>query len=276
MLSASFAVAEVNPDWTTPLEPFRIAGNLYYVGSRDLASYLVVTRDGNILINSNLETSPPQIRRSVEKLGFKWADTKILLSSQAHADHVAGGAEVVRETHARYMVMDADAKVIENGGGKASFDLPHQTFPKAHVDQALHDGDLIKLGGTEIRALKTAGHTEGCTTYTMKLEEHSQVLDAVIVCGWSSNPGVRYVAKGGKPASYPGIAEDFKRTFSALERLHVDVFLGAHGLYFGMLPKLEKGAKTHPAMWIDPDGYRKALAEKKAAFEEELKRQKTE
>jgi metallo-beta-lactamase class B len=123
LVTASLS-AEVPKDWTTPLDPFKIAGNLYYVGSRDLAAYLIVTPAGNILINSNLETSPPQIRHSVEQLGFKWSDIKILLSSQAHYDHVAGAAQVVRETHAMYEVMQGDVAVVEGGGGKTSFDLP--------------------------------------------------------------------------------------------------------------------------------------------------------
>lgn len=276
LLVAGVASAQVNPDWTTPLEPFRIMGNVYYVGSRDLASYLVVTPAGDVLINANLKSSPPQIRQSVEKLGFKWADTKVLLNSQAHADHAAGGAEVVRETHAKYMVMDADAKVVRKGGGKASFDLPRQTFPPVRVDRVLHDGDEVRLDGTSILVHKTAGHTEGCTTFTLRVVEKGRPLDVAIVCGWSSNPGVRYVDRDGKAASYAGIADDFQRTFLTLEGLHVDVFLGAHGVYFGMLPKLAKGAREHPEMWVDPEGYRKALAEKKTAFEEELKRQKAE
>src|SRR6188508_1163938 len=116
LLLAGTTRAEINPEWTTALPPFRIADNLYYVGSQDLGAYLVTTPAGNILINANLETSPPQIRESVEKLGFKWADTKILLNGQAHFDHMAGAAQIVRETGAKNMVMDADAEVAENGG----------------------------------------------------------------------------------------------------------------------------------------------------------------
>jgi metallo-beta-lactamase class B len=109
------AHAETNTAWTTPIAPFRIADNLYYVGSRDLASYLVVTPQGNILINANLATSPPQIRASVEKLGYRWTDIKILLNSQAHFDHVGGAAQVIRQTHAKNIVMDGDVSVIESG-----------------------------------------------------------------------------------------------------------------------------------------------------------------
>ncbi len=266
--------AELSPDWTTPLQPFRIAGNLYYVGSRDLASYLVTTPAGNILINANLETSPPQIRSAVEQLGFKWADTKILLSSQAHYDHVAGAAQVIKETHAKYEVMQGDEKVVEQGGGPASFDLPNDRFPPAHVDKILHDGDKITLGGTTVTALRTARHTEGCTTFTISLDEGGKKLLAVIVGGWSSNPGVRYVASKSNAASYPKIVSDFQHTFATYESLPADIFLGAHGVYFNMLNKLDRGARANPALWIDRDGYKSAIAKAHANFEAELVKQK--
>jgi len=286
LITASLS-AEVSKDWTTPLAPFRIAGNLYYVGSRDLAAYLVTTPAGNILINSNLESSPPQIRHSVEQLGFKWSDTKILLSSQAHYDHVAGAAQVLRETHAKYEVMEGDVDVVEQGGGPASFDLPDSHFPPAHVDKTLHDGDAITLGGTTITALRTAGHTQGCTTFTMTVNEGGKKLHAAIICGWSSNPGVTYVAIKGKPApgspassaggggaSYPGIEQDFEHTFATYKALPVDIFLGAHGVYFDMLPKLDHGARTNPALWIDPAGYKAAIQKADENFHRELAKQK--
>lgn len=279
--------AQVPRDWTTPIAPFRIAGNLYYVGSRDLAAYLVTTPGGNILINSNLETSPPQIRHAVEQLGFKWSDTKILLSSQAHYDHVAGAAEVLRETHAKYEVMQGDETIVEQGGGPASFDLPDSHFPAAHVDKVLHDGDRITLGGTTLTALRTAGHTRGCTTFTMTVHENGKDLLVAIVGGWSSNPGVRYVAIKGKPApgspagpaggggpSYPGIEQDFEHTFATYKALPVDIFLGAHGVYFDMLTKLDKGARTNPSLWIDPAGYKAAIQRADDNFHRELAKQK--
>ena len=272
--SIATLTAQVPKDWTTPLAPFKIASNLYYVGSRDLAAYLITTPGGNILINSNLETSPPQIRHAVEQLGFKWSDTKILLSSQAHYDHVAGAAEVVRETHAKYEVMQGDEKIVEQGGGPASFDLPDSHFPAAHVDKVLHDGDKIALGGTTITALRTAGHTRGCTTFTMTAHENGKDLVVAIVGGWSSNPGVTYVAIKGKPASYPGIEQDFEHTFATYKALPVDIFLGAHGVYFDMLPKLDKGARTNPALWIDPAGYKAAIQRADDNFHRELAKQK--
>jgi len=260
-------------DWTTPIAPFKIAENLYYVGSRDLAAYLVVTPQGNILINANLASSPPQIRASVEKLGIRWADTKILLNSQAHSDHTAGAAEILKETHARFMVMDGDVDAIETGG-KADFDPTLQRFPPARVDRVLHDNDTVVLGGITLTAHKTAGHTRGCTTWTMRTQEDGRAVDVVIVGGWALNPGVRLVAGKGKPAAYPGITADFDHTFATLKALPCDIFLGAHGIYFDMLAKLARSRTVGPSVWIDPDGYRAAVLEHEADYRKELARQK--
>ncbi len=269
VFSLRAAVAAIPPDWTMPIAPFKISGNLYYVGSRDLAAYLVVTPAGNILINANLESSPPLIRHSVEQLGFKWADTKILLSSQAHYDHAAGAAEVIKETHAKHMVMDGDVDVIKSGGA-TDFDptLPH--FAPARVDRVLHDNDTVTLGGTTIVAHKTAGHTKGCTTWTLDTQEGGRTLHAVIVGGWAWNPAVRLVSTPGKPASYPGIESDFDHAFATYHALPCDIFLGAHGVYFNMLAKLDRMPREGTAVWIDPDGYHQALNEKEAAFRKEV------
>ena len=216
------ARADEHPDWTTQLTPFRIADNLYYVGSRDLASYLITTPQGDILINSNLESSPPQIRHSVEQLGFHWSDVKILLISHAHSDHDAGSAEILRETHAKYMVMDGDVSVVESGGATDFAYGPKPQYPPAHVDRILHDGDTVTLGNVRLTAHKTAGHTRGCTTWTMRVhlpgEPASQLRNVVIVGSWNVNPGYRLVATKDKPASYPGIANDFAHTFVVLKR----------------------------------------------------------
>jgi len=273
MLLGSPLRAQTNPDWTTPVAPFRIAGNLYYVGSRDLASYLIVTPEGDILINSNLDSSVPLIRKSVEQLGFKFADIKILLISHAHFDHDAGSAELIRQTGAKYMVMDGDVSVVESGGA-TDFAYGKDTYAPAKVSRALHDGDEVKLGGTVLVAHKTAGHTRGCTTWTLQVKEAGQLLNVVIVGSWNVNPGWRLVDRPEQPASYPGIADDYRRTFATLKRLPCDIFLGAHGGYFGMLAKLEriKAGETYK-VWIDPQGYQAAVAEREHAFETELKRQ---
>jgi metallo-beta-lactamase class B len=280
LLLVSQLHAQANSDMTTPLDPFRIAGNLYYVGTRDLATYLIVTPQGDILINSGFETSVPLIRNSVEKLGFRFADIKILLISHAHVDHDAGSAAVMRLTGAKYMVMDADVPVVESGGAKdfaygvATPTSPASLYPPAKVDRVLHDGDEVRLGGMILVAHKTPGHTRGCTTWTLRETERGRILDVVIVGSWNVNPGFRLVDRPGLLASYPGIAQDYERTFAVLKNLPCDVFLGAHGQYFGMLAKLKKlRAGATDNVWIDPQGYQAAVAERKAAFEAELMRQ---
>jgi metallo-beta-lactamase class B len=273
LAARTHAQVPVNPDWMTPIAPFHIAGNLYYVGSKDLGSYLVVTAQGHILINPSFKESVPLIRASVEQLGFKFKDIKILLISHAHGDHDAGSAEVIRQTGAKYMVMDGDVDVVESGGA-TDFAYAASTYEPAKVDRVLHDGDEVKLERAILTAHKTAGHTRGCTTWTLQVKDAGRTLNVVIVGSWNVNPGFRLVDRPGQPASYPGIAEDYRRTFSKLAGLPCDIFLGAHGAYFGMLAKLDRiksGAQEN--VWIDHPGYMAAVAERQQAFEAELKRQ---
>jgi metallo-beta-lactamase class B len=269
------AFAHGNPDWTTPITPFRIADGLYYVGSKDLASYLIVTPQGNILINSSLESSPALIRHSVEGLGFKYTDIKILLISHAHWDHDAGSARVIQETGAKYMVMDGDVPVVESGGAM-DFAYANSPYPKAKVDRVLHDGDEVKLDGVVLVARKTPGHTRGCTTWTMKVKQNGKTFDAVIVGSWNVNPGFRLVDKPQRPASYPGIADDYRKTFALLKKLPCDIFLGAHGGYFNMAEKLARARQGGESVWIDPAGYKAGVAERERAFESELRKQQQE
>ena len=173
---------QTNPTWLKPFPPFRIAGNLYYVGGQDLAAYLIVTPQGNILINSNLEFSPPQIKKAIELLGFKYGDTKILLISHGHFDHCAGSAEIKRETGAKYEVMAQDVSVVESGGHTDFHYGADKTmwFPPTKVDRILHDGDTVSLGGTTLTAHLTGGHTKGTTTWTLDEKQDGR-------CAWSSS-----------------------------------------------------------------------------------------
>lgn len=276
LLSAPLARAQSygpeHPEWTTPIAPFKIADNLFYVGSQDLAAYLIVTPAGDILINSNLKSSPPLIEKSIADLGFQLRDVKILLISHAHFDHDAGSAQLLRDTHAKYMVMDADVPVVESGGRK-DFAYPDDRYPPAKVTRILHDGDKVSLGGTVLTAHKTPGHTRGCTTWTMQATLDGKPRNVVIVGSWNVNSSFRLVGRPGHPASYPGIVSDYERTFAVLSLLPCDIFLGAHGAYFNMLAKLDQAKSTGSSVWIDPEGYLRAVAERKQAFEKELKRQ---
>jgi metallo-beta-lactamase class B len=263
--------APVNPAWTRQVPPFRIAGNLYYVGSEDLASYLVATPQGLILINSNLTTSPPQIRKSVEALGFRFSDIKILLISHAHYDHCGGSAEIIRLTHAKYFVMAGDVPVVESGG-RTDFQYgpdPSKHFPPAHVDRVLHDGDSVRLGGSVLTAHLTAGHTKGTTTWTMDEMENGRVLHAVIIGSPNVNPGYKLVSD----RAYPQIAADYAHGFEVLKALPCDLFLGAHGGYFGLTEKYARWARGDKNAFVDPAGYKAYVAEREETFEAELQRQ---
>jgi len=260
-----------NPDWSEPFPPHRMIGNIYYVGSRGLASYLITTPAGHILINSNLKTSVPLIRGSIEKLGFHFNDVKILLISHAHFDHDAGSAEVKKLTGAKYMVMDGDVGVVESGG-KSDFQYGDDAtlrYPTAKVDRVLHDGDEVKLGDTVLTAHKTAGHTRGCTTWSLKVREAGKTYDVVIVGSPNVNPGYKLVNN----ERYPEIAEDYARGFRVLKSLPCDVFLGAHGIYYDMEGKYAKFSAGGPNPYLDPQGYNDYVTEREQAFLAELQKQ---
>ena len=261
----------LNPSWTNPFPPHPIAGNLYYVGSEDLASYLIVTPKGNILINSSLQASVPLIRSSIRQLGFKFSDTKILLISHAHYDHCGGSAKVKRLTGAKYFVMDADVPVVESGG-KADFNYgadPTMQFPPTKVDRVLHDGDTVRLGGVVLTAHKTPGHTKGTTTWTMDELQGGKTLHVVIVGSPNVNPGYKLVNN----QAYPQIAEDYRHGFQVLKTLPCDIFLGAHGSYYGMVQKYPRMKNGEKDVFVDPNGYKSYIAEREQAFEAELARQ---
>jgi metallo-beta-lactamase class B len=265
--------AQANPDWTTPFPAFKIAGNLYYVGSKGLANYLITTPQGHILINSDLEQSVPLIRASVEQLGFKFSDIKILLISHAHWDHNAGSDAIKKLTGATYMVMDGDVAVVESGG-KTDFhygNVASSQYPPTKVDRVLHDGDEVKLGGAVLVAHLTPGHTKGCTTWTMKVQEAGKTYNVVIVGSPNVNAGYKLVGN----TSYPQIAGDYQKTFQVLKSLPVDIFLGAHGDYFDLETKYARMKSGARDAFVDPDGYRKYVADRERAFTTELAKQRT-
>ena len=265
--------AQTNPEWTQPFPPHRVIGNVYYVGSKDLASYLITTPQGHILINSSLTSSPALIRKSMEKLGFQFSDIKILLISHAHGDHCAGSARIKQLTHAKYMVMDGDVPVVEDGG-KSDFQYGKSAdmhFPPIKVDRVLHDGDEVRLGGVVLVAHKTPGHTKGCTTWTLKVDGRGNIYNVVIVGSPNVNPGYKLVNN----QAYPQIAQDYEQTFRVLRALPCDVFLGAHGSYYGMVAKFARIKAGGPNPFIDPQGYKAYVADREQAFLAELHRQQS-
>jgi metallo-beta-lactamase class B len=264
-------VAQYPPAWTRPFPAFRIAGNLYYVGSQDLASYLIATPQGLILINSSLEVSVPLIQKSVESLGFHFGDIRIMLISHAHNDHCAGSARIIQLTGAKYYVMAGDVPVVESGG-KADFQYGAEKtmqYPPAHVDRVLHDRDTVELGGTVLTAHLTPGHTKGTTTWTLDETEGGRVLHVVIVGSPNVNEGYKLVNN----KAYPQIAADYKHGFAVLKRLPCDIFLGAHGAYFGLTDKYARWEEGDHDAFIDPLGYKEYVIDREQAFKAELERQ---
>src|SRR5690242_7624818 len=270
--AAGLAAQTPASDYLTPFPPHHVVGNIYFVGSEGLGIYLIVTPDGNILINAGLEDSVPLIQQSVQKLGLKFSDTKILLISHAHFDHDAGSAAIVRMTGAKYMVMEGDVPVVESGG-KADFfygNTPSDLYPPAKVDRVLHDGDTVTLGGATLVAHLTAGHTKDCTTWTMTVEDGGKRYNVVIVGSPNVNPGYKLVDN----TAYPQIADDYARGFRVLKSLPCDIFLGAHGAYFGLEEKYPRLKSAGAAAFVDPQGYAAFVAEREQAFTAELAKQR--
>lgn len=232
-------------DQVTQFPPHKIVGNLYYVGTRSLASFLVTTPQGHILINTNYEAGVPVLKGSVEKLGFKFTDIKIILGSHAHGDHMEGDALVKQLSSGQVMAMAEDVPALERmrPGGK-----PHP------IDQVLKDGDQVTLGGATLVARLTPGHTRGCTTWTMKAQEGGRTYDVVIIGSMGSNPGFQFVNN----KDNPNIAEEYKQGFKVLRSLKPDVPLGSHPAMYGMVEKFERIGKG-PNPFIDPAGYKAEL-----------------
>lgn len=264
---------ETSRSWNQPVEPFRIAGNLYYVGASDITSYLITTPEGHIVIDGGFVETAPLIRESVKKLGFKMEDVKILLSSHAHYDHAGGLAALKEMTGARFFASTADAPAHARGGKDDPVLGERSVYPPIQADRLLQDGDTVKLGGTTMTAHVTAGHTRGCTTWTMKVDDGGRKLDAVFICSTSVLPQTRL----GRNPSYPGIADDYARTFRVLRELPCDLFLASHGSFYNLkgkaerLRRLEKAEGQNP--FIDPEGYRQYVDRSEKAFRERLARE---
>jgi metallo-beta-lactamase class B len=240
-------------DQTTAFTPHKVIGNIYYVGTASLSSYLIVTAQGDILINSTYERNVPIIQKSVEQLGFKFSDVKILLGSHAHGDHQEGDALVKQLTGAQVMTMAEDVPALEamKPGGK-----PHP------IDRVLHDGESVVLGGTTLVAHLTPGHTRGCITWTLKASEGGTTYDVVIIGSLGVNPGFKLVNN----TEVPRIADEFTHAFDVSRKLPCDVPLGSHPGMYNMAEKFARLGKGGPNPFIDPAGYRAELDLDEAMF----------
>ena len=261
--TTSAQLSETEQAWNRPVEPFRIAGNVYYVGAADLSSYLITTPKGHILLDSGMLETVPLVRANIEKLGFKLADVKALVNSHAHYDHAGGLAELKRLTKATLYASEADAKLLARGGkGDPNYGDRFE-FEAVSADQTFNDGWKLKLGGTTMTAMVTPGHTQGCTSWTMDVTEAAgHRLKAIFVCSLTA-PG--YTLVGNR--EHPEIVSDYESTFQRLKALKVDLFLSSHASAFEMAEKLEL-RKANPRVnpFIDPKGYSEMLERTETAF----------
>ena len=244
--------ATAQPDgWTTPFPGHRVIGNLYAVGTYDLASFLITSADGHILINTGLEDSTSLIRENIESLGFRLEDVRILLTTQAHWDHTAALAEIKEIADAEMWATAGDAPVLEDGG----FSDPHfggrESFTPVNVDRILTDTEVIAVGETRLTVLETPGHTVGSSSYTMTVREAGRDYAVVIANMGTINEGKRLVVD----PTYPGVAEDFAETFRRQKLLPVDVWVASHGSQYGLHEKYQAGQPYDPDTFVDPVGF---------------------
>ena len=268
---ASPSLAQSNPDWTRPFPPFRIVGNLYWVGSYDLATYLIATPQGHILINTGVGDTAKQIKASVERLGFNLADTKILTATHGHFDHVSGMAELKRMTGARLIVSEQDKELLESGG-RLDFrfgDTPGARFEPVKVDGTFKDGDTISLGRTVLTAHHHPGHTKGATSFTLNVRESGKTYRVVIANMGSINPGVTVSGM----VKYPGITEDYARTFKAQKDMQIDIWLASHASQFKLHEKYKPGDVFNPDRFVDPQGFKASVEQLEKTYLEQLARE---
>ncbi len=256
--------APANAEWNRPVEPFRIVGNVYYVGAAGVSSFLITTPSGHILLDTGYAETVPQIEANVKKLGYRVEDIRLLLASHAHADHAGGMAAVKTLTKARLIVHPAELAPFARGG-KGDFAFRDSfAFPPVTADGVFQDGEEIRLGDVVIVAHFTPGHTKGATTYTTTVREGERSYRVVFAASVTA-PGYRLINNPG----YPDIVEDFVKTFATLRALPCDVFLAGHSWEFGMEAKLaERGSDRNP--FVGPEGYRSWLDRSEANFRKQL------
>ncbi|CAN5819569.1 subclass B3 metallo-beta-lactamase BJP-1 [soil metagenome] len=253
-------------NWNDPETPFRLAGPIYYVGTQHLAVFLVASPQGHILIDGGMPSTAPVIETSIRELGFKPEDIRILLTTQAHFDHVGSHAHFKKLSGAMAQAMTGDEKLLRDGG-KSDYlfgNSPDFHFPPVTVDRVLTDGDIVTVGGVRLTARHTPGHTPGSTTYEMTVREAGRDYRVVFAASTTVNPGTRLVNN----PSYPGILEDFRKTFATLQSLAPDIFLSGHAGFFNLKQKRATMTAENPAQaFVDPDGYRKLMTDRRREFE---------
>jgi metallo-beta-lactamase class B len=261
--------AQTNPEWTRPFPPFQIVGNIYWVGSYDLSSYLITTPQGHILINTGVGDTARQIRRSVEELGFRMSDIKILTATHGHYDHVAGMAELKRMTGARLLISEPDKPLLETGG-KADFrfgSTASAQFDPVKVDETFRNGETISLGGTTLTAHLHAGHTKGATSFTLNARDAGKNYRVIIANMGSINPGVKVTGMPG----YENIGQDYARTFLDQKDMKIDIWLASHAGQFQLHEKYKPGDPHAASRFVDPQGFRASVLRLEKAYLDQLK-----
>lgn len=261
-------LSSLNPEWSKPYEPFRIAGNLYYVGTYDLACYLLTTPRGHILINTGLSNSMPMIKEHVEQLGFDFSDIRILLCTQAHFDHVGGMAEIQEHTGAEMMADEGDAQVLADGGN-SDYALGGKgpMFKSVKVGRLLHDRDIISLGGVEIKMLHHPGHTKGSCSYLLDVQDDKQSYRVLI----ANMPSILPQTKLSGMPGYPDVGKDYACTLRAMKQLKFDIWCASHASQFALHKKHKPGDAYNPMAFADRKGYDDELEELQKAYDDKLK-----
>lgn len=259
-----------NPEWSKSYQPFRIAGNLYYVGTYELASYLIATPEGNILINTGLAGSDKQIRRNIKALSFRLSDTKILLTTQVHYDHVGAMAAVKKKTGAQLMVNEKDLDVLKDGGNSDYALGGHGSmFKPVTADRLLHDGDTIRLGNMQLIMLHHPGHTKGSCSYLFMVNDDKQFYKVLI----ANMPTIVTENPFASISSYPQIAGDYAYTLSSMKDIHFDIWLASHASQFNLHSKHKPGDAYNPAAFTDQAGYDAAISDLQKEYDEKMKEQ---
>lgn len=264
---ACTVVAEAQSDWRQPFDPIRVVGNVYYVGTRGLSSFLIVTPEGGLLLDSGEPESVPFIRANVEHLGVRMREIRILLAGHAHFDHVGGHAALQRLTGAQVMMMEADREALESGVDRSA--AATSGWEGVKVDRALKDGDTVSLGGTTLTAHLTPGHTQGCTTWTTDVMENGRRFRVAFVCSVTINEGVHLVGN----TRVPAIADHYAQAFRVLRGLAPDVFVAEHPAVFGLEAKARRASALEPGQanpFVDREGYRTFLAAAEKTYAAQL------
>lgn len=271
LFCATSAAAQSPASWSTPTPAFRMADNLYYVGTEGLSSFLITTPKGHILIDGTVPAGAKMIEANIKALGFKLSDVKILLNTHAHFDHSGGLAELKRDTGARLEASAGDRQALETGTYVGSEDVKAFDFPPVKVDRVLSDGDKVNLGGATLTAHITPGHTAGCTTWTFPVTVKGQKHEAVLYCS-TSVAANRLVSKTKGP-QYPGVVADYRKAFAKLKTIKADFFLAPHGEQFGLEAKRAKLDPDAPSPFVDPGELARVVARSEADFETQLAKQ---